>query len=58
MKALILFAIAVLLTGCGPSCSERGGHQQFAYFITTFTMVNNQMIPIQTAVYECVGAVK
>lgn len=52
MRTISVCALAVALTGCGPSCSERGGRLVFTYFLSVFTGKTTTLVPQ----YKCEGA--
>lgn len=55
MKRLILLiALAIAASGCGPSCEERGGELVFSHFYTTYIFVGKMMVPQTHSHYKCV----
>lgn len=55
MKRLILLAaLAIVASGCGPTCEERGGELVFSHYYTVYHYVGAVPIPQRRARYKCV----
>lgn len=55
VMAALAVAAAGVLAACdsGPSCAQRGGHQEFSHFNTILVPSGKAMIPIMQPVYRC-----
>lgn len=52
MKVLSIIMVCIALSGCGPSCEERGGKRRLISMIP----IKSGSTYIYTPVYRCVGA--
>lgn len=52
LKALIVVVVCFMLSACGPSCEERGGHTVFAYMMP---IVGAKGMITYVPIFECVG---
>jgi len=58
MRLALVVLCALLAAGCGPSCEDLGGKQEFVenvvYFIPIYTGQTTIILPQTMPVYRCV----
>lgn len=52
MKVISIIMVCIALSGCGPSCEERGGKLRLVYMVP----IKAGSSYINSPIYRCVGA--